>query len=221
MLSRFSLLEATAIGTADVMAAMAVLRLEDAGLAPDAGSVAVIGASGGAGSIATALLAVRDYEVTTFTGRRGAGDYLISFDTACVEPRPNMSGKRPLEKDLRAEAIDAVDGDTLIWLTRTAALGAPIAAFGNAGGNVLNATMLPFILQGVSLLEVTVAFPSDDVRKRTWQILTDSLKAEAPRAITSEIAFGKLEPSLFRVVEGGVRGRVVVRMSEEGTFQSP
>ena len=219
--SRFSLLEAAAIGTAGVTAAMAVLKLEDAGLAPGAGPVAVTGASGGAGSIATALLAARGYEVTAFTGRRDAEDYLVSLGAARVEPRPDTSGKRPLEKGLWAGAIDAVGGDTLAWLTRTAAPGASIAAFGNAGGNALNATVLPFILRGVNLLGVTVTFPSDDVRKRTWQILTDSLKAEALRAITSEIAFDELESSLFRIVEEGVRGRVVVRISEEDAPQSP
>ena len=200
---------------------MAVLKLEDAGLAPGAGPVAVTGASGGAGSIATALLAARGYEVTAFTGRRDAEDYLVSLGAARVEPRPDTSGKRPLEKGLWAGAIDAVGGDTLAWLTRTAAPGASIAAFGNAGGNALNATVLPFILRGVNLLGVTVTFPSDDVRKRTWQILTDSLTADALRAITSEIAFDELESSLFQIVEEGVRGRVVVRISDEDALQSP
>ena len=52
---------AAAIGTAGFTAMLAVLRLEDAGLTPEAGDVLVTGASGGAGSIAVALLAGRGH----------------------------------------------------------------------------------------------------------------------------------------------------------------
>lgn len=210
----FSLFDAAAIGTAGVTAAMAVLKLEQAGVNQAAGPVAVTGASGGSGSIAVAILAERGYDVTAFTGRREAADYLVSLGAARVEARPDTSGKRPLEKGQWAGAVDTVGGSTLAWLTRTAAPGASIAAFGNAGGNTLNATVLPFILRGINLLGVTVTFPSDAVRTRTWNLLEESLRPEALHAIASEIAFDELDSALVSIVEEGIRGRVVVRIAE-------
>lgn len=66
---RISLAQAAAIGTAGFTAALAVLAIEDHGLAPGDGKVLVTGAAGGAGSIAISLLAGRGYKVVASTGR--------------------------------------------------------------------------------------------------------------------------------------------------------
>ncbi|MFN0044188.1 MAG: alcohol dehydrogenase catalytic domain-containing protein, partial [Alphaproteobacteria bacterium] len=54
---------AMAIGTAGFTSMLALMALEDRGLAPAAGEVLVTGAAGGVGSIAVALLAARGYTV--------------------------------------------------------------------------------------------------------------------------------------------------------------
>src|SRR5438105_3044455 len=61
--------EAMAIGTAGYTAMLALLALEDHGIAPAAAPVLVTGASGGVGSVAVAILAKRGFEVTASTGR--------------------------------------------------------------------------------------------------------------------------------------------------------
>ena len=76
---------AAAIGTAGFTAMLAVLSLEDAGLTPDAGDVLVTGASGGAGSVAVALLAGRGFRVLASTGRSAEnGEYLRELGAAEV-----------------------------------------------------------------------------------------------------------------------------------------
>ncbi|MDO4888827.1 MAG: YhdH/YhfP family quinone oxidoreductase [Actinomycetaceae bacterium] len=211
----FTAWEAGAIGTAGVTAAIALIKLEDAGCLPGSGPVAVTGASGGSGSIAVALLAARGYEVTALTGKPEAADFLRELGAAHIEPRPDTSSTRPLEKGRWAGAIDTVGGPTLAWLIRTTRPGGAIAAFGNAGGNRLDTTVLPFILRGVSLLGVTVTFPAPALRTRVWQLLAESLSPRALRSIASEISFEELDGALERIVTTGITGRIVVRIGEE------
>ena len=178
----FTSRQAAAIGTAGVTSAMAVVKLEDAGVTPESGPIAVTGASGGAANVA---------------------------------PRPDTSGTRPLERGTWAGAVDTVGGDTLAWLTRTVAPGGSIAAFGNAGGNRLTTTVLPFILRGINLLGVTVTFPAAELRERVWELLASSLSREALDAIATDVDFEDLDDALRRIVTTGVVGRQVVRIGGE------
>ena len=68
--------QAMAVGTAGFTAMLAVMALENHGLTPDQGPVLVTGAAGGVGSVATAILANRGYDVAGVTGRPETADYL-------------------------------------------------------------------------------------------------------------------------------------------------
>ena len=109
---------AAAIGTAGFTAMLAVLRLEDAGLTPADGDVLVTGASGGAGSIAIALLAGRGHRVIASTGRgEEHGEYLRSLGAAEVVDLIMAEFDR-----LGAEAVaaDASARRSTSWVTATA-----------------------------------------------------------------------------------------------------
>ena len=117
-----SLRDAMVYGTAGFTAGLAVVRLEQNGLRPGAGPVAVTGATGGVGSIAVGALARLGYDVTAITGKDDAHDYLRALGAAQVQPRGAIElGTRPLEKATWAGAVDAAGGDLLAWLVRTAA----------------------------------------------------------------------------------------------------
>ncbi|MEL6616544.1 MAG: alcohol dehydrogenase catalytic domain-containing protein, partial [Bacteroidota bacterium] len=75
------------MGTAGFTAALSVLALEHHGLTPEAGPVAVTGASGGVGSVAVALLASAGFEVHAATGTETAHDYLRSVGAAEIVGR--------------------------------------------------------------------------------------------------------------------------------------
>src|SRR5690625_5220381 len=107
---------AAAIGTAGFTAMLAVLRLEDTAITPDAGDVLVTGASGGAGSIAIALLAGRGHRVVASTGRgEEHGTYLRDLGAAEVIDRRELSEQpgRPLQSQRFAAAIDGSGSTTL------------------------------------------------------------------------------------------------------------
>lgn len=207
-------LQAMALGTAGFTAALAVTRMQDNGLRPDAGPVAVTGATGGVGSLALAMLAQLGYETVAITGKLDQTEYLTRLGAARVLDRRSLEmGTRPLEKSLWAGAVDSVGGATLAWLTRTLAYRGVIAACGLAGGIELSTTVMPFILRGVSLIGIDSVQCPMAQRLDIWTRLAGELR---PRSLESDIAriidFEDL-PGVFQdFLDAGVSGRTVVRL---------
>ena len=205
--------EAMALGTAGFTAGLAVERLEHNGLRADRGPVAVTGATGGVGSIAVAALAKRGYRVTAITGK-DASDYLRGLGAADVVSRHTLEmGTKPLEKATWAGAIDAVGGDMLSWLTRTAQPWGGIASTGLTGGIELKTTVMPFILRGVSLIGVDSVTCPMDIRREVWRRLATDLKPDLS-LIAREIALDDLPSAFETLIAGAARGRFVVSVAD-------
>ena len=203
--------ESMVLGTAGITVALAIHRLEQVGIAPEHGPVAVTGASGGCGSVAVAMLSGLGYRVTAFTGKTDEHGYLRELGAAQVLGRPPVAEQtRPLERAQWAAAIDTVGGPVLAWLTRTMAPQGAIATFGNAGGIELSTTVLPFILRNVSLLGIcTGSFP-DGLRRRLWDRLGEDLRPPTLDRIGTTIGFEEIPAYADRMLAAGVRGRLVV-----------
>ena len=202
-------LQAMAIGTAGFTAMISVMALEHAGLRKDAGPVLVTGASGGVGSVAVAILAALGYEVAASSGKADEADYLRDLGAANVIGRLEASG-RPLEKGQWAGCVDTVGGATLATAFAQMNVHSAIAVCGNAGGNDLGTTVLPFILRGVSLLGMdSVMYPAAP-RKEAWQRLATDLPIEKLEAMTEVIPLEGTFAAGETILKGGVRGRTVV-----------
>jgi acrylyl-CoA reductase (NADPH) len=207
--------QAMAIGTAGFTAAMSVDRLEHLGLRPTDGPVIVTGASGGVGSTAVAILAGRGYEVVASTGSADAHDYLRGLGASDILDRAETSAAsdRPLDRGRWAGAVDAVGGTTLAYLIRTMKNNGSIAASGNTGGATLNTTVFPFILRGVNLLGIDSAQVPIDRRELLWQRLANDLRPpKLEEAMLREVDLAETPAMLDAIVQGAVRGRVVVRV---------
>ncbi len=204
-----------ALGTAGFTAALAVHRMEHNGQTPAGGPVVVTGASGGVGSIAIDMLAVRGYEVIAVSGKEAATDYLKSLGAARVLTRQQINfGSKPLEAAQFAAAIDNVGGEMLTWLTRTVDFWGNIASIGLAGSAELKTTVMPFILRGVSLLGINSSATPRAVRLAVWsRIATDLKPRHLDRIVTRTISFDELPGAFPAYVEGGVTGRTVVRIA--------
>ena len=107
-----TLRQAMAIGTAGLTAMLAVMALEEHGLAPGHGPVLVTGAAGGVGSVAVALLARLGHEVAAVTGRPESEDYLRRLGASRIVPRAELAepAARALESETWAGCVDAVGG---------------------------------------------------------------------------------------------------------------
>ena len=204
-----------ALGTAGFTAALAVHRMEHNGQAPAGGPVVVTGASGGVGSIAIDMLAVRGYEVIAVSGKEAATDYLQGLGAARVLARQQINfGSKPLEAAQFAGAIDNVGGEMLTWLTRTVDFWGNIASIGLAGSAELKTTVMPFILRGVNLLGINSSATPRALRLAVWsRIATDLKPRHLHRIVTRTISFDELPGAFPAYVEGGVTGRTVVRIA--------
>lgn len=207
--------DAMAIGTAGFTAALAVQRMEDNGLRPGDGPVAVSGASVGLGSIAVDILTGLGYEVTAITGKASAHDFLSELGATTIMDRTTLEmGKRPLERGLWSGAIDPVGGGMLSWLTRTANRHASVASCGLAGGHEFSMTVMPFILRGVNILGIdSVGWPMDK-RRALWARLTSDMRPRHLADITRTIPFAELPSAFDAFMDGTVTGRTVVQIAE-------
>jgi len=205
---------AMALGTAGFTAALAIHRMERNGQSPAGGAIAVTGASGGVGSIAVDMLAVRGYRVVAVSGKAEATGYLKELGAADVLSRKEIDlGSRPLEAARFAGAIDNLGGETLAWLTRTVDFWGNIASIGLASSAELKTTVMPFILRGVSLLGINSSATPREWRLTVWQrIATDLKPRHLDRIVTRTIAFAELPAAFPAYLEGGIIGRTVVRI---------
>jgi acrylyl-CoA reductase (NADPH) len=205
--------DAMAIGTAGFTAALSLVDMEQNGLAPGQGPVIVTGATGGVGSVAVQLLAARGYEVTALTGKDDQHEFLRSLGAKDVLSRKTLQmGTKPLEKSQWAGAVDVAGGETLAWLTRTMMYNGCIASSGLTAGTDLKTTVLPFILRGVKLLGIDSVMCPAEKRKAVWRRLATDLKPAGLRTIATDIGLDGLPDAFATLLEGGARGRFVVRM---------
>jgi acrylyl-CoA reductase (NADPH) len=209
----FTTREAMAIGTPGYTAMLAILALERVGITPGRGPVIVTGAAGGVGSTAVALLAKLGYQVTASTGRTEEAEYLKSIGAAEVMPRSELTGPvRPLAKERWAAGIDTVGSTTLANVLSMIRYGGAVAACGLAGGMDLPTTVAPFILRGVSLLGIESVFAPPTVRKEAWARLEKDIDKQKLAQMTMEIGLDGVIDAGKKIVGGGVRGRLVVKI---------
>ncbi len=205
--------EAMAIGTAGYTAMLAVMALEHAGLTPARGPLIVTGAAGGVGSVAVALLAKLGYAVVVSTGRPAEAGYLKSLGASEVIERQELAGPpRPLAKERWAGGIDTVGSTTLANVLSMTRYGGAVAACGLAGGMDLPGSVAPFILRAVSLLGIDSVMCPLPLRLEAWRRLETDLDKSKLAAMVSEIGLGDVIAAGRRIVEGQVRGRIVVKI---------
>jgi len=209
----FSPDEGMAIGTAGYTAMMAVMALERHGIHPPAGPVLVTGAAGGVGSVAVALLAGLGYHVVASTGRPEEADYLKGLGAAEIIPRSELNGRgKPLARERWIGAIDVVGGQTLANLLSMIRYDGAVAACGLAGGMEFPATVAPFILRGVTLYGIDSVYVPKPVRIAAWDRLDRDLDRAKLAAMTKRIAFDDVIDAARQIVDGKVRGRLVVEI---------
>jgi acrylyl-CoA reductase (NADPH) len=208
----FSTRHAMAVGTAGFTAALAVLALEKHGL-QSGSEVLVTGATGGVGSIAVALLARAGHSVTAATGKLDEADYLRALGASHVIDRRTLEAPgKPLQKERWDAVVDAVGSHTLVNALAQTKWHGVVAACGLAHGADLPGSVMPFILRGVTLAGINSVWPARPLREAAWRRIFESLDTGLLERLTQELPLARVQEGALALMEGKVRGRIVVRI---------
>ena len=206
--------QAMTIGTAGYTAMLCVMALEQQGVNPDQGEILVTGAAGGVGSVAISLLAKLGYNVVASSGRPEEKDYLLSLGATQVMDRNELIEKgRPLAKERWSGAIDVAGSHTLANICASMKYGGTVAACGLAQGYDLPATVMPFILRGVTLAGIDSVYRPKADRIAAWNRLAEDLDLTHLDAIMTEITLGQALETAQEQMQGLTRGRFVVNVN--------
>ncbi len=209
-------MDAMAIGTAGYTAMLCIMALERHGITPDRGPIIVTGAAGGVGSIAISVLSKLGYHVIASTGRASEEAYLKDLGATEIIDRTELSEPgRPLGKERWAGAVDAVGSHTLANVLSQTTYGGAVAACGLAQGYDLPATVMPFILRGVSLLGVDSVHAPKELRLEAWSRLASDLDMAKLASLSTTIGFDDIISTAHDIIDGKIRGRVVVDMATD------
>ena len=211
--SAFSEKQAMAIGTAGYTAALCVDALVKHGIAPG-GEVLVTGATGGVGSVAIVLLKKAGFQVAALTGKMSEEAWLKSLGADSVIDRAEYAERgKPLQKERWAGVVDTAGSQTLANACAQTRYGGAVAACGLAQGADFPATVMPFILRGVSLLGVDSVMAPKGPRMKAWERLARDLDPASLDAIGSEIGLSEAIEAAKTFMAGTVKGRYIVNVN--------
>ena len=212
--------QAAAIGTAGFTAMLSVLTLEGQGVTPESGPVIVTGAAGGVGSIAVAVLARLGYQVTALSGRaQTQGEYLRGLGASDVIDRQELAEPGPpLQKRRWAAGLDTVGSRILANVLAQTRDGGTVTTCGLTAGPDLPASMMPFILRGITLAGISSVYTPQAIREKVWQRLSTDLDLGLLDSMTAEIRLEDVPARAQDILAGSVRGRTVVAIGNESAM---
>lgn len=205
--------EAMIFGTAGFTAALALLRMVENRQTPGLGPLAVTGSTGGVGSLAVAIFRKAGFDVHAISGKAQHAAYLSSLGASAILGRDALATTRPMESTRFGGGLDNVGGPMLASLLAQTAPYGNVASAGLAASHELEATVMPFIIRGVSLLGVASSGTARDIRDEVWRRLANEWKPAMLDAIcTREIGLDGLQDVFRTMLGGGSLGRTLVRL---------
>ena len=208
-----TLRESMILGTAGFTAALALLRMQENRQSPAIGPIAVTGATGGVGSLAVAIFTKAGYAVHAISGKADQADYLRALGAAEVLPREAATSAKPMGSVRFGGALDNVGGPMLAGLLAQIAPYGNVASCGLAGSHALPATVMPFIIRGVSLLGIASAGTARDLREQVWERLGSDWKpVDLERICTREVTLETLPEAFETLLAGRSLGRTIVNL---------
>ena len=164
--------QAMMLGTAGftaLLCSFAVKAREELLLGEKVNEVLVTGATGGVGSVAVMVLSKLGCNVTAATGKVEQSNFLKELGAKKIIDRKELeSESKLLGKGMWDGVVDTVGGNILANAISQTKHSGIVAACGNASGNKLNTSVIPFILRGVKLWGVDSVAISKKRKEFIW-----------------------------------------------------
>lgn len=208
--------DAMLLGTAGFTAGLALLRMLENRQHPGLGPIAVTGATGGVGMLATALFAKAGFEVHAVSGKPQHAVCLGALGATAVLTRDEILTARAMDSVRFGGAVDGVGGETLAALLAQTAPYGNVASCGLVASAALPATVMPFIIRGVSLLGIASAGTERAIRERVWAMLATHFDRQTLAALpVTEIAPEALPGTFEQMLSGASFGRTLVKIGRD------
>ncbi|WP_158824963.1 YhdH/YhfP family quinone oxidoreductase [Mucilaginibacter lacusdianchii] len=205
--------EAMCYGTAGLTAALSVHELMKKGIKPAYGTIAVSGASGGVGSMATAMLVKLGFAVAAISGKSDDVFLLNTLGAKEIINRNEFIGiynGKPLSSPAFAAGIDTTGGDILSGMLKATQYGGIVTCCGMVASTDLHTTIFPFILRGVHLAGIDSVVAPVDLRKNMWQLLASDWKPANLSDLVQEVRLPELADKLDEILKGKAKGRYIL-----------
>lgn len=208
-----SLKEAMSFGTAGLTAGLSVNQLIKAGITPQKGEVAVSGATGGVGSIATAILAKLGFNVVTISGKQEEQFLLKTLGAKRIINRDDFTkncNSKPLAIPIFAAGIDTVGGDILSGMLKSVKYDGIVSCCGMVASLDLHTSITPFILRSVHLAGIDSVQTDMNLRKQIWHLLANEWKPDNLGNMIEVIKMIDLPEKIDTMIQGKSKGRYVL-----------
>ena len=166
------------LGTAGLAAGMSVYRLIEHGLKPDDGEILVTGATGGVGSLATAILAKLGFAVVTATRKESARAFLMHTGAKRIISSDDLllPEEKGMAKGLWSGVVDTIGGQYLGSILKCVSYGGAATCCGQVASPRLHTTIYPFILRGITLYGIDTVTAPGNFRQMVWDLLSSDWK---------------------------------------------
>ncbi|GAB1371454.1 YhdH/YhfP family quinone oxidoreductase [Candidatus Kapaibacterium sp.] len=208
-----TLLESMIYGTAGFTAAICVYEIIKSDIERKSGKILVTGATGGVGSIATAILSKLGYDVVCSTGKKEQSEFLYKLGAQEIIDRKELeqSSSKPMTSAKWSAVVDNVGGVTLENAIKSVKMHGVICVLGNVSGDYFSSSVYPFLLRGIKLIGIDSASKDMTLRKYLWEQLSDNWKIDILNDIYKEVKLSELSHEIDKILSGEQVGRVVLK----------
>ena len=210
--------QAMILGTAGftaILCAFALKAREELLLGEKVNDVLVTGSTGGVGSVAVMALSKLGCNVTAVTGKMQQSDFLKELGAKNIIDRKELELEpKLLSKGIWDGVVDTVGGNILanaISQTRHSGI---IAACGNASGNKLNTSVIPFILRGVKLWGVDSVAISKKRKEFIWGEVHKLIDFTILEKSIKTVSLSELLSIFPSMLEGKLANKVLVDVNK-------
>ena len=202
-------------GFTAVLCAFAVKAREEIFLGEKVNDVLVTGATGGVGSVAVMALSKLGCNVTAVTGKINQSEYLKELGAKNIIDRKELESEpKLLGKGIWDGVVDTVGGNILANAISQTKHSGIVAACGNASGNKLNTSVIPFILRGVKLWGVDSVAISAKRKEFIWSEVSKLIDFKILEKSIKTVSLSELLNIFPSMLEGKLSNKILVDVNK-------